>query len=100
MHLIPLQENIKKLLYRTADSVELLILKMILLKRNPVLDLSTIPQLCYKGSYLCIACQRSLLKFKRLEEELDGIITILAKIGTYSNICMQLLTENASHFFC
>ena len=46
-------QHIKKLLYGAAAYVELSVLKMILKKINPVLDLSTIPQLCYKGSYLC-----------------------------------------------
>ena len=68
---------------KVASSSCFCFVKMILTKRNPVLDLSTVLHLCYLLSV--IACQRSLLKFKRLVEELDGIITILAKIGTYSN---------------
>ena len=65
----------RKLLYGASASVELSVLKSILKSRDPVMALTTIPQLCNSNAYLCMACQRSLLKCKKLEGELDAVIT-------------------------
>ena len=84
--LIPFQVKVRKLLYGASALVELSVLKSILKSRDPVMALTTIPQLCNSNAYLCMACQRSWLKCKKLEGELDAVITnIRLKINGIRN---------------
>ena len=54
--------------------------------------LTTIPQLYNRNAYLCMACQRSLLKCKKLEGELDAIITnISLKINGNIQVTINLI---------
>lgn len=70
----------RKLLHYTSCSAELSILTSILSKRG--VRLSEIPALSGKNAFLCDTCQRNLLKYKSLEDELcDMISKLCPKIG-------------------
>ena len=69
----------QKLLYGSSCSAELSILTSILSKKS--VSLSEVPTLSSKNAFLCIACQKHLIKCKQLEEELfDMIFKINSKI--------------------
>ena len=82
----------RKLLYGASALVELSVLKSVLKSWDPVMALTTIPQLYNRNAYLCMAYQRSLLKCKKLEGELDAIITnISLKINGNIQVTINLI---------
>ena len=76
-----------KLLYGASATIDLSVLKDILLASVNGTTLSSVPQLANAKAWLCIKCLRSLSRSKQLEVELgDMVVNVCSKVLTLQGI--------------